>query len=459
MHRVTPPASAPLTTSGSLPPCQQGSRCYQTALCIKVIVVLSIALVGTIALLPGGIPTKAQTVNGNCTLIVPEHPLTAEGLATPYQLVATDPNSHLSPNLRSDASATSGPCHEANAAQTAFVQGAVFDPATNRISVYNPLVIDKGTKPAIQPVKPQLPKNAIVALWFGFNGTTLKLQGTGNSLKDGRCVDGTNDSPFGQFAYCNAPAFFMAANAALKAQKLVPPPLGKASNGLTCPSTRDFSVVDMDQSDNVTTIYLALPDGRTAQDTAANRATLKHFTELSNPSDNRLLVAFIDPTLGCKAWMVPDLADKGHLAPALPLDELQASVRQGQPVALVPAGDPMVLVNGQPNLRKLNLYRAGVDQPLVANLNQASTVNYCKNLLNIGVPRLFLDSRLTKHAPSPDTAMASNLFAFLALRFNATWGTGGLNCQGLLNQKSPIVVISKAGVAVDATIKRGEVAP
>src|SRR5581483_8684579 len=48
-------------------------------------------------------------VNPNCTLIVPANPLSAQGLATPYQLTATDP--------------ANGPCNEANNNQTAFVQG------------------------------------------------------------------------------------------------------------------------------------------------------------------------------------------------------------------------------------------------------------------------------------------------------------------------------------------------
>src|SRR5437899_1155090 len=74
-------------------------------------------------------------VNGDCTLIVPADPLTAMGLATPYQLVATNANN--------------GPCHEANKAQAAFVQAAIFDPATSTISVYNPLVVDQGTQPAV----------------------------------------------------------------------------------------------------------------------------------------------------------------------------------------------------------------------------------------------------------------------------------------------------------------------
>ena len=62
-----------------------------------------------------GSHAAATAVNGDCTLIVPPNPLTAQGLATPWQLVATNPNN--------------GPCNQANTAQTTFVQGAVFDPA------------------------------------------------------------------------------------------------------------------------------------------------------------------------------------------------------------------------------------------------------------------------------------------------------------------------------------------
>jgi len=203
----------------------------------------------------------------------------------------------------------------------------------------------------------------------------------------------------------------------------------------------------------VTATYLALPNGQTAQNTAANRAKLKNFTVLVNPSDEKLLVGFIFPALGCTPWMVPNLADNGSPTTALPLNELQAAARQRPPVALVPAGDPMVLVNGQPNLQKLNLYRVGVDQPQVESLNQASTGEYCKNLRAIAPARLFFDSPLTRNFASPAPDMANNLFAFLALRFNATWGADGLNCQGLLNQPSPITVISQNGIAVNAQIR------
>src|SRR5580700_180954 len=142
--------------------------------------------------------------NPDCTLIVPENPLSAKGLATPFQLVATDPNG--------------GPCNEANTAQSAFVEAAVFNPANSQISIYHPLVIDNGTKPAAAPVVPTLPANAIVALWIGFNGNNLTLaqESHHDTLSDAKCVNGLPGSIFSQVSYCNAPAFFQAAdNAAI----------------------------------------------------------------------------------------------------------------------------------------------------------------------------------------------------------------------------------------------------
>src|SRR5437660_4782352 len=123
---------------------------------VGVIVSLAIALIGAVAfVLPHLGSHAADAVNGDCTLIVPAQPLTAQGLATPFQLTATDPGQ--------------GPCNESNPNQAVFVQGAVIDPATGQISIYNPLVIDKGTDPAAAPVVPTLPQGGIVALWGGGN--------------------------------------------------------------------------------------------------------------------------------------------------------------------------------------------------------------------------------------------------------------------------------------------------
>ena len=386
--------------------------------------------------------SHAAAVNGDCTLIVPSQPLSAQGLATPYQLVATDP--------------ANGPCNESNKVQAAFVQGAVINPANGQISIYNPLVIDQGTQPAAAPIVPQLPANGVVALWFGFNGNNLTLQDSNGSLRQGRCVNGVNDSIFGQFAYCNAPTFFRAANRAIRARLLTPPPLGMATDGRICPSVRDFSVVDMDQSDNVVTTYLVTGNGQTAQMTAANLAALQNAQTQANGSDNRLLAVALDGALGCTPWMAPDLANPGQMLPALPLDELQAAARQAPPIARVPEGDPMVLNNNQPDLNKLDAYRRGVDQTQVPFLGNASTTTYCKHMLAIGPARIQLDMQFTQGRPSPDPAAANSLFTFLAQRFVASYEANGLNCAGLLNIPDPVAVTTDGnGVAVSATFNAG----
>lgn len=387
--------------------------------------------------------TRAAEANPNCTLIVPPNPLSAQGLATPYKLAATNDDN--------------GPCNEANKAQSAFVQAAIFDPATGKISIYDPLVVDKGQDPAAASVVPQLPNGAVVGIWFGFNGTALTLKAKNNSLQDGKCVNGLNGDVFGQFAYCNAPAFFAAANKAIQSGQLVPPPLGTAQDGQPCPTVRDFSVVDQDQSDNLTTAYLVTGDGKTAQVNATNLKALPNATILTNASDNGLLDKAIDKALGCAPWTAPNLTNPGQKEPSLPLNELQAAAYQAKPVALIPGGDPMVLVNGQPNLDKVNLYRMGVNQPVVQNLAMADTKVYCTNILNTGLPRLLTDAPLTKLQASPDPAAANSLFTFLAQRLNTTWqADAGINCLGLLGQPNPFNVKTNGdGVAVDATLNNG----
>lgn len=415
-------------------------RRFSPLVLVGIIVSLAVALIGAVVFLLPHRGSHAEALNGDCTLIVPANPLTAQGLATPYQLVATNPDN--------------GPCNEANAGQAAFVQAAVIDPASGQISVYDPLVIDQGTQPAMPPVVPNLPNGGIVGIWFGFNGNNLILQGTDNSLQDGTCINGIDGSIFGQFAYCNGVAFFQAANRAIQAGKLVPPPLGRAKDGLICPTVRDFAVVDMDQSDNVTTTYLVTGNGQTAQMNAANVAALQNAQTQVNGSDNRLLAVALDGALGCKPWMAPDLANPGQVATALPLNELQAAANQAAPVALVPLGDPMVLVNNNPSRNKVNTYRAGVDQPMArGQMDTASTRTYCSNLLAIGPQRMLLDARLTKVRPSPDPAAANTLFTFLAQRFVATFEANGLNCTKLLDQHDPITVKTDGnGVAINATI-------
>ena len=525
----------------------------------------------------------AAAPNANCTMIVPANPLSAQGLATPYQLTATDP--------------AAGPCNEANSAQTAFVQGAIVNPATGTISIYDPLVVDAGTQPAVTPTVPTLPAGAVVALWFGYNGNTLTLAGadqaqallnpsasatptgatpattppatqsqaqvtpassasgtatatptatstatttptttatstqtpagqntaapttsatqaafvTGSTQRAGLEVTGSAPLPpagsgsdagydatltriagsgsaagqagnqprhhypspstsasasapasssatatasasatsstgtgtgtptdppaagdvpaasgtpdailqqascvagedingqfssFTQVGACNAPAFFAAANTAIKAGKLTVPRPGIARDGQRCLTTRSFALIDQDQSDNVTTEYLAEPNGQTAQDTAANKQGLNGSSVLFNGSDNGLLDLFVDPALGCSPWEAPNLADGGAPAPSLPLDELQAARwanSPGNPSALVPLNDPMTVdENGNFSTDKTNTYRSLVDMSMLPA--GQSPAAYCSDMEQIQGKRLQQDVNLLLNGAEP----------------------------------------------------------
>ncbi|MBA2678121.1 MAG: hypothetical protein H0U76_06985, partial [Ktedonobacteraceae bacterium] len=267
-------------------------------------------------------------------------------------------------------------------------------------------------------------------------------------------------SDFGQFAYCNAPQFFQAANFAVRTHRITVPALGTANDGMDCPTTRSFAIVDMDQSDNVQTQYLANANGQIAQLSAANLVqltngkTMQQAINLGNPSDNALVSRVLDPVLGCHAWEIPDLVNSGKTTATLATDELQAAMDQKAPAALVPSADEMVLLNNKPSLSKIDAYRIGVNQPIAFNLNNANTTNYCTNIINISLPRLNQDMKTFQGQPSPDGgATANSLFTFLANRLNATLGDGGLNCVGLLNIKNPVTVTTDGnGVATAATI-------
>jgi hypothetical protein len=341
----------------------------------------------------------AAAANPNCTLVVPRNPTSARGLTTPYQLTATSPRA--------------GACHEADADQSAFVEAAVIDTDTGAISTYRPLVVDAGDRPAQPPVPVQIPAHAVVGVWFGFNGDTLTLAGPGADS----CVNGLRGSLFGQFAYCNAPAFFAAANAAIASGTLTVPDLGTGADGLPCPTTRDFSVVDQDQSDNLTTMY-RIVHGRMAQNTPATQGG----TPLTNGSDEGLLAAHIDPALGCRPFTAPDQTNGGAPTPALALNELSAAAHQGTRMALVPVSDPMTQVGGEPSVAKTNLYRAGVDQPPLPAGQSARA--YCADLLRVAPVRLERDAAFLRPAAAP-AAGSANLLRFLVTRLKTAAGILG----------------------------------
>ncbi|HYB19185.1 MAG TPA: hypothetical protein VEF71_27465 [Streptosporangiaceae bacterium] len=389
-----------------------------------------------------GASAPAAAANLDCTLIVPASPLSASGLATPYQLTGPggqDP-------------AASG-CTESNPDLQAFVQATILDPATGRLSVYEPLVVTRGSAPAVAPVRPHLPRHAVVNVMVGFNGDSLRLAGAGpRTLARADCVNGLGDSLFGQVSYCNSAAFYAAADRDLAEGRLRVPASGTSPlTGQPCPTTRSFDLVDQDPSDNVTTEYLLTADGATAQDNVADRAVLPGAATISNGSDNALLDNFVLPALGCTPFTAPDLSDAGMPGTSQTLDELSAAANQRAPVALVPENDPMTLLGGQLSAAKTGLYRTGVGQPLVTTGQQADTpANFCANMLNIQTAFIAANQQRFSVNDSPAPATGTNLLTFMAARLSTSFANLGCAAFGLRNTVS--LHLDDHAVAVAATL-------
>jgi hypothetical protein len=403
----------------------------------------------------GNTGVSSTAVENTCDIIVPAHPLTAKGLATPYQLTGAAGGSPAATGCQMSNSVNLG----------AFVQATILDPRTGALYVYEPLVITAGTKPAVAPVVPKLPKHAVVTIDFGFNGTFLLQKGaTPDALSEGNCTDGMPGSPFGQVSFCNGINFFNTAFQLERAGKLnVPsagmskvmvPTAGSLGTGRECPTTRNFDMIDQDPSDNVTTKYLFDPaTGQTAQDSTANAARIPGAQVLVNGSDNALLDDFIDPALGCTPFMAPDLGNHGVMSTSQALDELLAARNQPANAALVPENDEMVLGLGNSfDAAKTDLYRAEIGQAPVDSQTDAtsSPQMFCQNMVNIQTAFIAANESVFAKWPSPIPTMGDTLYTFLANRLASSFDN--LNCANFGLHQTVKVVNNGAGAATEATL-------
>jgi hypothetical protein len=375
--------------------------------------------------------TAAEAASSmNCTLAVPANPLTATGLATPWQL--------------------GDGCSMANAGtEGAFVEATILSPS-GQLQVYNPLVITTGTRPAAKPAAPTIASGSEVIIDIGFNGTNLALTGAGAT--EGKCVDASGQSVIGQVSACNAVPFYNMANKEVSAGTLTVPALGTASDGQACQTTRDFALIDQDQSDNVVTSYLINSSGQTAQNTSANASSIGGAQTLTNGSDDGLLAAFVDLANGCKPFAATDSTAAAGSSASQALNELQAKADQpASTMAVTPPNDEMTLVGGQMSLAKTNVYRSLVDQPQLASGTSLPAVAaaYCQNMVNTAPARDNTDYTADEAFATPVAATGTNLASFLANRLSMSFTN--LNCSDYGLTDPVTVTLNSAGVGTGGT--------
>ena len=175
---------------------------------------------------------------------------------------------------------------------------------------------------------------------------------------------------------------------------------------------------------------------------------------LANGSDNILLDAFMDPTLGCTPFQAPDLANNNQPTSSQALDELLAEKPGNQPriTALVPENDEMMLGNNGSSTRtrptctgRSSASRRSAPRTTVSS----SPAMYCQNMVNIQTPFLAANQTLLATGQSPVTAVGNNLFTFLANRLSMSFTNLGCQNFGLTNPVT--VTLDGNGAAIAAT--------
>jgi hypothetical protein len=367
--------------------------------------------------------------NTTCDIIVPANPLSAQGLATPYQL--TGPNG--------TTPAQSG-CEMSNGAKLgAFVQATILDPATGALSVYEPLVITQGTRPDTPDRKlkpPVIPADAVVTLDFGFNGAHLiQVGATPTTLADAHCVSGQAGPAFGQTSFCNGVNFFTAVQQAERKGLLKVPSPGTSNaiagsggdlgTGRSCPVISNYEVAGVDPGESVTTTYLLNPlTGQTTQNNSTYLGYVAGATLLHHNSANAVLDQYVDPLLGCTPFEAPDRSNANVPAFSEALDEIAADAYQ--PKAAAPENDKVVMGEGK-----------------------SDPATYCQNLIDIQTPFLAANQKLLATGQSPVTATADNLLTFLANDLSSSFTS--LGCQQFHLTNPVTLKRNSAGVAIAAT--------
>ena len=225
-------------------------------------------------------------------------------------------------------------------------------------------------------------------------------------------------------------------------------------------TTRDFGLIDQDQSDNVITSYLLNANGQTAQNNTANAAAVAGAQTIVNGSDDKLLAAFVDPANGCTPFTAPDMTDPAGSSGSQALNELSAMVNQKGVIAVVPPNDEMTLVGGAYSIAKTNVYRSLVDQPLLpANTNATQVaVAYCQNMTNIAPARNQLDMTRELNFGTPVAAIGNTLATFMGNRLAMSFANLGCNNFGLTDPVNVTVDGNQVATAVAYTLTQQKAA-
>lgn len=349
-----------------------------------------------------------------CSVIVPNNPLTEIGLSTPY-ILKSFKNSSLNCNIGNNS---------------IFIEAVILDLNNGNYEVYNPIIIDEYIVD-YKVIKPIIPENSIIGIWFSSNNLKFRLTGSTdsyniiNSVIDGNCIDGIENSPFGNFAYCNAYYFFLKANSLVNKNIINIKPLKN-----NCLTTRSYAFIPRYEISSISSYSYIILDNNTLIQNEIFNITNNYKKIININSNNRLLNDFINPSTNCII---------NNFKNCLAFNEIYSSYTINENnQALIPYNHPNVLVNGKINLEKLNYYRIGFNQKTINTVDNYENVNFCNNIYNDALNYMYENYDYLNNFSSPDYKIATNLLNYICNRFIETWKI--LDCENLTNNKCPIII-------------------
>ncbi|KAJ3395037.1 hypothetical protein HDU84_004495 [Entophlyctis sp. JEL0112] len=322
----------------------------------------------------------------------------------------------------------------------------MFDPATNSLYAYVPLIINAGAKNFVPAAAPKfyIPNpSTVMYMGCGTNAVTTTLQDNQNGA--GLALANCTVSGLVQYAGCNGPNFYGAVKAALAAGTYKAPALALSPvNNRLCYTDFSCAMTDMDPQDNAPSIYLLSKNLVVAQATFANLAN-PQFTvaqgamNVTIGSDMVVQNVVYDTALQCADFTIPSAIDglllntMGNTNIFAIANDLNAHENR---VCVVPLNDAFVTATGtytavdtQPGsmaFTKMNEKRVltGLDPITSIAIATQSAKIYCARFLAYSSDVIFNAFHLVEFTAA--MPVANNMATFMTQRFVASWA--GLGC-------------------------------
>lgn len=361
----------------------------------------------------------SNVLSETCSLITPSFPLTVTGLEDPFILLPQDNSSN---------------CSIFSKDYSIVIEIVILDLTNYQFYIYNPTIIDNSVNEYIKTTKFSISDNYIIGIWIMSDKISFIL----DTFTE-ECIT-IND----KFAHCNTKVFFETVNNLISANKIILPVLEPH-----CLTTRSFPFLYQYQELGITSKYIISNKQRLFNNTPSQIEIFDVTKIIDNYSNSKLLTDFLNIALKCVSLTGIDLIDMTTRKSSLALNEIQASMQRNQ--AFIPSGHPSVLVDGKPNLEKLNKYRSGFNQPVLSTLNIEDTKDYCNNIYDETGLYLFMNYKSLSNFKSPNMDISINLIDYMAERFVYTWNL--FNCSVLTNKDIPFNVMkNENGIIISNNI-------